>query len=105
MQRSRRKPFFAAYNVADFHEMVVHNISEVIRRHTITFKQDFIVHVVCVYTHPSTNGVFKANLVVSRKLHSNDVRLTSGYFSRHLVLRKGQRIFHVFASDVVVLPV
>ena len=43
VDRQGRKPFCSAYYVSSSHEMVVHDMSKMIRRYAVSFKEDCIL--------------------------------------------------------------
>ncbi|CAI8167061.1 MAG: Uncharacterised protein [Cryomorphaceae bacterium] len=85
--------------------MVVNDIGQMVGWHTVCFEKHLIVHVIGVYTHPTADSIFKTNFVVARQFYAHNVWLTSSNFCINLFFWKGQRVLHVAASDVVVLPV
>ena len=85
--------------------MIVNDIGQMVGRHTVGFEKDLVVHVVGVHAHPTADSVLETNLVVARKLDAHNVRLTCCNFRVNLFFWKGQRVLHIAASDIVVLPV
>ena len=76
MQCHRRQPFFTSNNVRDFHKMIVYNICQMIGRHPVRFKQNFVIQYIGV------NFNFTANLILHNKgfvlwrFETNDIFVT-----------------------------
>ena len=42
--RCTGQPFFSTKSMGDLHQMIIHNNSQMISRHTICFQQNFIIN-------------------------------------------------------------
>ena len=105
VQRCGRKPLFAANDVGNVHEPVVHHVGQVVGGHAVALEQDFVVQIQGIDTHPAANAVLKFNLFVARQLDADHVRFTRSQPTLHVFRWEGQAVFHGRPCDAVVLPV
>jgi hypothetical protein len=60
------QPLLAADHMGDAHQVVVHDVGQVISGHAITLEEHFVVDVGAVHHHPAANGVLEAHLRIAR---------------------------------------
>ena len=70
VDRQGRKPFCSAYYVSSSHEMVVHDMSKMIRRYAVSFKEDCIL-IVDRHRQRASDGVcdFEPLYLIFGKAH------------------------------------
>ena len=79
----------AADDVGDAHEVVVHDICEVVGGHTVGLDEDLVVHLVVVDLDVAVDHIVEAGHALAGDLLADDVRLTGG-----------EALFHLFPGQV-----
>jgi len=75
MEWGRGEPLFATDHMRDLHQVIIHNIGQVIGGEPIGFKQDFIIHVFRMNFDISPDQVRKTDHLSFRYLQPDNVRL------------------------------
>ena len=70
--------FAAADNVGDAHQMVIHDVGEVVSRHAVGLDQDLVVHLAVVDLDVAVDHIVKASHALAGDLLADDIRLTCG---------------------------
>ena len=106
VERCGGQPFLAAYHVADFHEMVVHNIGEVVRGQ---FVRALVEHLVVEYVrhdfHVAANEVVHVHLFARFNLEAHHVGRAFGDEPLGFLFAQRQLVAHAEARVRVVLEV
>ena len=106
MERCAREPFFAADHVADLHEVVVHDIGEVVCRQFVgAFVEHFVVQDTGVDFHIPANEVVNVNFHVWLYLEAHGVLRTVGDEAFGFFLPQCERIAHLHTCGGIVLEV
>ena len=74
MFRERREPFFTANHVRDFHQMIIHNRSKMVRRVPVAFQNDEILLVRVWKSYFPADDILTLCESVSWHLKSDRVR-------------------------------
>ena len=106
MQRSGRQPLFTADNVGNFHQMVIHNICQVIGRQ---FVRRFVKHLIVkdrrVYHDLATYQVVHMHIFVRLYLETDHILPAFGNQRVHFLFGHRQRITHLHARRSVILEI
>ena len=106
MKRSRRQPFFPTDDVRHFHQMVIHNVGQVISRQFVgTLVQYLIVQNRRIHNHLATNDVMNMYFFIRFNQETNHILLSFGDQSIHFLLRQGQGITHPHTGRGIVLEI
>ncbi|MNE31129.1 hypothetical protein D3C80_1246770 [compost metagenome] len=76
MNRSRRQPFFTTESMRYFHQVIIHNHSKVVSRHTISFQKHFIVNKISIEANLTTDHISKCYCFIFRHFNANHMRNT-----------------------------
>ena len=91
MQRRGRQPFLTAYHMGHFHQMVVHNIGQMVSRKFICrFIKNLVIKNGRVYHYFPTNQVVHMHIFVRLYLETHHVLLTGSNQRVYLFFRKSQ---------------
>ena len=106
MQGGRRQPLLATDHVGDLHQMVVHDIGQMVSRQLIgTLIEYLIIEDIALHAHLSTNQVIHQHLLSCLDLKAHHILLTIGNQLLHLLLRQCQRVTHHTTGMTVVLEI
>ena len=106
MKRSTGQPLLTTDHVGDLHQMVIHDIRQMIGGQLIgTLIEHLVVKNVTLHAHLTTDEVVDQHLLSCLDLKANHILLAIGNQLIHLFLGKGQRIAHLTAGVAVVLEV
>ena len=100
------QPLFAADDVRNFHQMVVDDVSQMVRGQFVgTLVEHFVVENVALHAHLATNHVVHQHLAARLNLEAHHVLLAVVDEASHLVGGQRQRVAHHLARLGVVLEV
>ena len=106
MQRSRWQPLLAADDVGYLHEVVVHDIGQVIGRQLVgRLIKHLVVEDGRVDDHFATDEVVDMHVFIRLNLETYDILLALGDQRIYFFLRKSQRVAHLQAGRSVILEV
>ncbi len=100
--RSARQPFFAPDDVRDVHQVVVHDIGEVVSGHTVGFQQHLVVQFAALEHHVAANHILDVDALPRLHFQADDVWLASCDAALHFVRRKGQAVGQTAACQIVI---
>ena len=64
VKRHRGQPFLATDDMADFHQMVIDDVGQMVGRHTVALEQDLVVQGVGLHLHLAANQVVHDDFAV-----------------------------------------
>ncbi len=102
MERHRGQPFLATDDVADFHQMVIDDVSQMIGRHTVRLEQHFVVQGIGLHVHLATNQVVHDDFAVFGNHETHRVRHAIGYQLFDFFFVHRQAIAQMFATLAIV---
>ena len=106
MQGGRRQPLLTTNHMGNFHQMVIHNICQMIGRQLVgTLIKHLIVENIALHAHVATNQVIHHHLLSSLDLKAHHILLTIGNQLLHLLLRQCQRVTHHTTGMTIVLEI
>ena len=106
VQWSRGQPFLATDHVCDFHEVVVHDIGQVVSGQLVrTLVEHLVVQDSRVDLHVTTDHVVHVNIFAWLDFEAHHILCASGNQGLHLVGRHSERVAHLATSGCVVLEV
>ncbi len=85
-----RQPLFAAEDVRDFHEMIVHDVGQVVRRQTVRLHEHLHVDALILELDGAAAQILDDARPFVRHPEPQDVRLTGGLAARDLLRRIGE---------------
>ena len=92
--------------MADFHQMVVHDVCQVIGRQIVgRLIEHFVVENIGVDFHLATDKVLYIDIHVRLHFESNDILLASCDACIHFLLAESERVAHLLTSAGIVLEV
>ena len=100
--RGRGKIFAAADHVRDGHQVIVHHISKVIRRHSVALDQNAVFHVFKVHGNIPVHEIVIAARAVFGNVLADHVRHAACEFFLNLFFGKVQTVLVVTAVSVFV---
>ena len=72
MCRRTWQPFFSPYDVCDFHQVIIHNIGQVVSRHAIAFEYYFIIQLIAAESDIASDAILYMYLHIMRYVQSDD---------------------------------
>ena len=106
VQWGTRQPFLTTNHVRDFHQVVVHDVCEVICRQFVgTLIEHFVVDDVALYHHFATYHVIHMHLYTRLYLETHHILLSVGNALLAFFRSHGERVGHLQACVGVVLEV
>ncbi len=106
MERSRRKPFLAAYHMAHLHQVVVHYVGEMIGRQPVrALVKHLVIKDVAHYLHLAAYKVVDHHLAPRLDLETHHILAALVHKAFHLLGRHSERIAHPAARRSVVLEI
>ena len=80
-----RQPLFATDHMRNAHEVIVHDVGEVVSGHAVALEEHLVIDVGAVYHHPSTYDVLEAHLGVARHFQPDHVFIATRQTFLHFV--------------------
>ena len=106
VERCAGQPFFAANNVCYLHQMVVHNVGEMVGGEFVgTLVENLVVEDAAVYAYFSTNDVVHNDVSSRFDQETNHVLLAFGYKSIDFFFWHYKRVAHLHSCACIVLEV
>ena len=102
MERHRGQPFLATDDMADFHQMVIDDVGQVVGRHTVALEQDLVVQGVGLHFHLAANQVVHDDFAVFRNHETHRVRRAVGHQFFDFFFTHCQAVAQVFARLAIV---
>ena len=103
VQGRARKPFFAADDVGDLHEMVVDHVGEVVGRQAVGFHQDLVVEDGGVDGDGAADGVREGHRLAGRHLEADHEGCVGGFQRGDFGSWQREAVAHGGAGGGVVL--
>ena len=98
MERSRRQPLLAADDVADFHQVVVHNVGQVIGGQFVgTLEEHLVVKYVALDDNLAADDVEHMDVLARLHQEADHILLSVLYQLVHLGLGQRERVAHLQA--------
>ena len=97
-----RQPLLAPNYVGDFHQVVINDVSQMIRRHPIRFEQYLVVYVGTLKNNFAPNQIMNSNFLIGFYLQTNYIRQTRIKVLLHGLCRKGQAIAQTRSCKLVI---
>jgi hypothetical protein len=106
MEWGRREPLFATDDMADLHQVVVHNVGKVVSRQVISrLVENLVVKDIRVDNHFATDEIMDVYVDIWFYLETNYILLASSNTSIYLLLAEGEGVDHLLAGAGIVLEV
>ena len=106
VQWSTRQPLLTTNHVRNFHQMVVHDVCQVISWQFVsTLIEHLVVQDITHHLHVATNHIVDMNLLSWFNLETNGVLLAVGDELIYLLLGKGKRVAHLHTGMSIILEV
>ena len=106
MQRSGRQPLLATDDVRNFHQMVVHDVGQVIGREFVgRLVKDLVIQNGGINDHIATDQVGHMHVFVRLNLETHYILRPRAEQSIHLLLGQRQRIAHLHTRGGIILEV
>ena len=103
VERKARQPFCSSDDFRDFHQMIVHDVGQVIGRKLVGgFPEDFVVQGVCLNFHISADEVVHLYGLAFRNLEADGPGVCCLDEFLYLVCREGKGVFQSLSALVVV---
>ncbi len=102
-----REPLLTPNDMRDPHQMIIHNIGEVIRGITIRLEQHLVVDLVGGEFHTPSNEIIKGNATRIGNLHTHDIRESGFNLLLYLFFSKLQSsavVLWRYSHSLLVLP-
>ena len=106
MQRCTGQPLLTANDVRNLHQVVIHNIGQVVCRQLVsTLIQHFVVADITLHTHLTADEVVDKNLLSCLHLKTDNVLIARSNQLLDFLFGEGQRVAHLTACVAVILEV
>ena len=106
VERCRGEPFLATDDMRYLHEVIVHDVGQMISGQLVgTLIEHLVVQDARVDAHLASNQVVHQHLASRLDEEAHDVLLPAVYHALHLVGREGERVAHLHAGRGIVLEV
>ena len=106
MQWCTWQPLLAADHMRDFHQMIVHDIGQVVSRKLVgTLVEHLVVEDIAHHLHIATNHIVDVDFLSRFYLETYGILLAVCDELVHLFLRKGERITHLHTGVGIILEI
>ena len=103
VERQGRKPFLSTDDLGDLHQVVVHDVGQMVGRQFVcSLPQDLVVESVGVHLDVASDQVIHLDNRVGRHLEADSPVGSLLQKPPYLILRKGQRVAHPHPCHLVV---
>ena len=102
VQGGTGQPLLAPHHVRDRHQVVVHDVGQVVGGHAVALEQHLVIDVAALHHHPSPDAVLEANLLMAGHFQPHHIGFSVRQPGLHLVRRQAQAVAHVFTGHRVV---
>ena len=106
MKRCTRQPLLTTDHVRDLHQVVVHDIRQMIGRQLVcTLIEHLVIQDITLHTHLTTDQVVHQHLLTSLDLETYHVLPAVGNHLVHFLFRECQRVAHLTTGMTVILEI
>ena len=103
VQRCAGQPFLAAYDVGDFHQMIVDDVGQMVCGHAVGLEEHLVVKQTGVHGNVSADEVMDSDVYVFGEPETDYIGFAGVYAALRLLHSEAEAVLHLAAGVAVIL--